>query len=122
VSILKRLYGIFTIYTVRSLGKQERLIELALKDTYGHYDETFVLTQIANGVDGEDAVKAFQSMVKSYGGDVTRTQQTANGAPTVLSSNGGLPTIRTDPSKLGSADTQELVKEMLRAAANADNA
>lgn len=94
----------------------------ALKDTYGHYDETFVLTQIANGVDGEDAVKAFQSMVKSYGGDVTRTQQTANGAPTVLSSNGGLPTIRTDPSKLGSADTQELVKEMLRAAANADNA
>lgn len=100
-----------------SRENQEALDEYlsALGDSYGDFDETFVLTQMANGMDGEEAVKAFQGMVKNYGGNVGPKQQT-NPAPTVMSASGGLPSNRTDPRTMGDADAQALVREILKAA------
>jgi hypothetical protein len=90
----------------------------ALHEAYPKgFDDTYVLNQIASGVDGEKAVESFYSLVESYGGKVeTTTTSTAPSAPPILGSGGGTPSERVDPRQLGNADTEKLVAELLRAA------
>jgi hypothetical protein len=90
----------------------------ALHEAYPKgFDDQYVLNQIAAGVDGQDAVEGFYKLVESYGGNVnTADTPSAPSAPPVMSSGGGSPSDRVDPRKLGNADTEQLVAELLRAA------
>ncbi len=89
----------------------------ALKDAYPDgFDETYVLTAMANGTDGEVAVQQFQSMITQYGGSVQQSQSSTPAAPPILGSGGGMPSQQVDPRTLSTADTERVVAEMLRAA------
>lgn len=87
-------------------------------DKVGGFDENYVLTQIANGVDGRKAVESFQDAVKKFSGGAAPvvTGVAGSQAPPVMGGSGGLPSNRTDPSTLSDADTGKLVAEMLKAA------
>jgi hypothetical protein len=95
-----------------SKADSELETELAgLKQKYGEYDEDYVLTKMLNGASGEDAVKAYQSLVSNI-------SQNRPFAPNVLgnSSGGtGLPSQAIDPTQLSGKETRNLVAQMLQA-------
>jgi len=84
-----------------------------LEQQYGNFDEDYVVTLIASGVDPEVAVRKFQDTIGSYSAN-----RPGKAAPKVLSSSGGggVPANLPDPTQLSSKDTQALVAEMLRLA------
>lgn len=79
-----------------------------LKQQHGDFDEEYVLTKIAQGVDPAQAVAQYNQAVER-----ALAARNAIDAPTVMGSGGGLPTAQTSPSKLSSQDTQKLVAAML---------
>lgn len=81
----------------------------ALKQQHGDFDEEFVLTKIANGVDPAQAVAQYNAAVEA-----ALARRNSIEAPTVMGSGGGLPTAQTSVSQLSSQDTQKLVAEMLK--------
>lgn len=82
-----------------------------LKSKHGDFDEEYVLAHMHLGMDGEQAVAKFQSII----GNARQTSQTA---PTILGSGGGLPSQVIDPGQLNSRDTKALVAQMLAAQAD----
>lgn len=87
-----------------------------LRDAYGDYDEDYVLTKMAAGVDGELAVRQYQEIVPPV------TQTTKSSPPKVLGNSGvgsgGVPTSSPEVTRLTDQDTKNLVVEMLRATAS----
>lgn len=87
-----------------------------LKERHGEYDETYVVSLIAQGVDPEQAVGMFKQTVSQWA-----TKQNAPGqqAPQVVGAGGGgYPSQQVDPSQLDDKATRDLVVQLL-AAANA---
>jgi len=84
----------------------------SLETQHGNFDERFVLAMMQNGMNGADAVKAFQSM---------RTEILQNGnsfAPDIIGSSSGgtgYPSQQIDPTKLTGTATRDLVKQILDA-------
>lgn len=83
-----------------------------LKEKHGEFDEGYVLTLIANGVNPDAAVQQFNTLVQSF---ATKMNAPASNAPVVLGSTGGngVPSNAVDPSTLSDKDTQKLVVELL---------
>lgn len=79
-----------------------------LKQKYGDFDDEYVLAHMHLGMDGEQAVAKFQSILQN------RLAQVPT-APTILGSGGGLPSMAIDPGQLNSRDTKNLVAQMLAA-------
>jgi hypothetical protein len=89
--------------------------ELAsLRSKYGEYDEQYVLGLMANGQDGESAVRAYKNLEgKLRGGNGQATAQ----VPRIMGSGGGAPvTGAVDPRKLDAKGRKDLVAQMLEAA------
>lgn len=85
-----------------------------LADTYGEYDEDYVVGLIAAGVDGEEAIARYQQLAGAY-----QQPQYRNTAPNVMSGSGGIPTSGSvNVSRLNKNDTQNLVAEILRLASS----
>lgn len=86
------------------------------KQQYGEFDEDYVITKIANGVDPEEAVKQYQGLVQQA------LKQSRTPAPNVMGASGGVPSVNTQrPSSLDSKGTTDLVTQMLAQAAQARN-
>jgi len=86
-----------------------------LRGSYGDFDEDYVLTKMAAGVDGEVAVRQYQELVPPV-------QQQRTPAPKVFGSSGvgsgGIPTSSPEVTRLSDQDTRRLVEETLRAASS----
>lgn len=83
----------------------------ALREQHGDYDEPFVLSRMAAGKTGEEAVAEYNQFV----------QQVLSGqrkpGPKVLGGGGSLPQNNIDVKKLDGKERRSLVENMLRAAA-----
>lgn len=123
--------------------QQERLDEQAdealdqyldeLEEEYGAYDEEYVLSLMAQGVPGDQAVARFQQLYSQYGapedeedssGDHQQqngqTGQGNNGAPIVSGAGGtvgsGLPNNAVKPGDLSNQQVESLVEQILERA------
>jgi len=115
--------------TVEQQQEQEMLDNYLgqLQDAYGEFDEDYVLTKMAAGVDGEVAVRQYIEIASPVGSG-NSPKQTAPPVvtpPQILGSSGagsgGIPSTSPDPTKLGRVETKSLVTEILRAAASQGN-
>lgn len=65
-----------------------------LTEKYGEFDEDYVYGSVINGVDMEDAVKKYHSLVETI-----RTKPAADAnLPNILTPGGGLPSEQTNPA------------------------
>lgn len=85
-----------------------------LKGKHGDFDETYVLTQLANGVDPDKAVEQFKTIVGQYAAQQNTPTTTA---PTVVGGGSGTPAETVDVSKLSPKETKNHVANLLAAAA-----
>lgn len=83
-----------------------------LKQEHGEFDEDYVLTKIAAGVDPIQAVQQYRQLVGNNNG-----QQNGPGqqAPVVMSGSGGVPSNTVDFRNLDRKGTQGLVASVLAA-------
>lgn len=84
-----------------------------LTETYGDFDQSYVNTLLAQGVDPDAAVQHWQSTVEYYA-----QQRLAPNiqAPVVMGAGGGTPSIQRDVENISSQDTRKLVEQILRSA------
>lgn len=122
---LEEMLGVLaqTIVEERSTAQQQQedaqleQVLTDLKSKHGDFDDVYVLTLMAQGMDGEAAVGQFKSTIGSY---AAKLNAPANNAPVVAGqSGGGYPTTPVNPGDLNSADTKALVVQMLEAQAAA---
>lgn len=83
----------------------------AAREKHGNFDEDFVLRYVASGMNMDQAIGAYQSMVNS-----ARSAANRPAAPTVISGSGPLPSQQINPSSLNNKDTRALVAQMFKAA------
>lgn len=77
-----------------------------LKKEYGDFDENYVTMSIANGVDGEAAVKQWQGMTQEI---LNKAASATSGLPpAMLSSSGGGAVAQAEPQRLGSYDSKDI--------------
>lgn len=83
-----------------------------LHDTYGDFDEDYVIGLLAAGIDGEAAVGKYQQLAF-----IQPSQQNSRAVtPQVLSSSGGIPSVQSvDVGSLSRSQTESLIAEILRA-------
>lgn len=93
----------------QSRAMEEALSELKTK--YGEYDREFVLTQMAAGLDAEDAVKSYMALVDRIKSDVNRPT-----APVVVGGGSGGVVAPQDSKNLTPAQRRDRVAQMLRSA------
>lgn len=87
----------------------------SLRTKYGEYDEQYVLGLMANGQDGESAVRAYKTLEGKLRGS---NGQAAAQVPRIMGSGGGAPTSgAVDPRKLDASGRKALVAQMLEKAA-----
>ena len=75
------------------------------------FDEDYVITLLANGVDGEEAVSRYQKIVET-----AAPKSAPNPAPRIMPSGGGVPSNAIDPKTLSDSQTQDLVTQILQQA------
>lgn len=78
-----------------------------LKEQHGEFDDNFVIAQMLNGMEPEDAVKAYHSLVENI-----QSKQRPPG-PRVLGTSGQIPNQDIDPKKLSSSDRRNYVAQLL---------
>lgn len=89
-----------------------------LHEQYGGFDEEYVISLIASGYDGEEAVERFYEVIETAS-KASAPEAPRQSAPRVMSGSGGVPTPEIpDTSKMSNQDTQSLVAEILKLAAN----
>lgn len=79
-----------------------------LKQEFGEFDERYVLSQMMAGMDGEQAVQAFQQLVQ---GQVN--QRSAPPVPPILGGGGAIPQEQQSIAKAGRGDVKNLVANIL---------
>lgn len=86
-----------------------------LHQEHGDFDNDYVVTLMANGVDGNEAVSRFNSLVESIRGNAEPTPEspTSPSAPSVMGSGGGVPSRSVDPKSLSNSETKDLVAQLL---------
>lgn len=85
-----------------------------LKEEFGEFDETFVLTRMLNGVEGPDAVKEFMQMKNSLL-EQAQPQQQQPSTP-ILSGGGAVPNEEVRMGDVPSKDVTQLVAGLLQQA------
>lgn len=99
-------------------------LEASVKEKNLPFDKTFVTALIAQGVDGEDAVKQFHTLIASAGvqlpsEDNTQTQQPPKQDPPPVvmgsegSTGGGLPDGAVDYGNLSANDLNSTIEQLL---------
>jgi hypothetical protein len=89
--------------------------ETRLKEKYGDFNQKFVYSYaIQNGVDLEDAVKAFSELTN----EIRSAPRANDSAPSVFSPSGGVPSSQPKPGQLSDRETRRLVAEMAQRAHN----
>lgn len=92
---------------------EDAILDSELKsahEKHGKFDDDFVLRYLNSGMNMEQAVGAYNSMLNQVRSDANRPQ-----APTVISGSGPLPSNQINPAKLNGSDTRTLVANMIRA-------
>lgn len=79
-----------------------------LHTEHGDFDDDYVVTLLANGVDGEEAVNRYKAKFEAAG-----NQPAPVGAPKVMGAGGGVPSRAIDPNTLSNNETKDLVAQML---------
>lgn len=81
-----------------------------LHKRHGDFDDDYVLTKMARGMNGEDAVKSYgafvQNIINNVAGSVPKP-------PPILNGQGGVPSGGIDPAKLRGNGSKELMAQML---------
>lgn len=90
----------------------------ALKTQYGEFDEVYVNSLLAQGVDPHLAVNHWKQQVETFAQQRLAPNLTA---PTVMGAGGGMPSVQRDVAELSSQETRHLVEQMLRQAAESGN-
>lgn len=98
---------------------EEYLEELA--EEYGAFDEDYIVTLLAAGIDGDEAIARYQELVGEANAEQVAEVESSDSrtsAPRIMSSSGGVPSGSGNPnlSKLSDQDTKGLVAEILRLA------
>lgn len=81
-----------------------------LKTKHGDFNEEYVLMKMAQGVDGNEAVKAWRELVQA---EINRAAGNTPKPPPVLNGHGAVPTGHVDTSKLPAKGSKELLAQML---------
>jgi hypothetical protein len=81
-----------------------------LRQKHGDFDEDYVVALMGNGVDGEEAVTRYKSIAAPQ----APQNPVLNPAPAVLGSGGSVPSGGIDVTKLGKAETEDLIIQALR--------
>lgn len=76
-----------------------------LKQEFGDFDEDYVLTKMANGVDGEQAVRAWQGLIQER---INESHKATGSLLPTLSSNGGGAVPVGEAQKLGQIPEKDL--------------
>lgn len=79
-----------------------------LHDEHGEFDDDYVVTLLANGVDGVEAVNRYNAKFTA-----AQSQPAPVGAPKVMGAGGGVPSRAIDPNTLSNNETKDLVAQML---------
>lgn len=87
-----------------------------LHQEHGDFDNDYVVTLMANGVDGTEAVQRYNSLVENIRGPQAQQSPTAPPAPNVMGSGGGVPSRSVDPKSLSNGETKDLVAQLLEQA------
>jgi len=113
---------ILTVLAERMLGQentsqeQQEAAELdsymqQLSAKYGDFNEDFVLTQLAKGLDGDAAVQLWNETVQG----AINSRRSQKPPPAVLGGNGSVPQGGVDPRKLSREETVDYVTKNLLA-------
>lgn len=86
-----------------------------LKTKHGDFDEDYVLTKIASGMEPEAAVQGYQKAIQSQ----VNTRAATPNVPKILGGGGAAPQQVTDITKASSKDVKNLVANILAQAAQA---
>lgn len=99
----------------RAADQELEKILSSAREKHGDFDERYVLTLIANGLEPDAAVSEFKALQDRL---AQAAAAPSNNSPVVLGSQGGngLPDSSVDVTKLDSKATRELVTQMLEAA------
>lgn len=90
-----------------------------LTDEFGDYDEDFVLTKMARGMSGEDAVKAYFKLIdKQLEARDKSGQGSGSTAPPILSGGGVAGSSSKTVSNASDKEVRELVANMLKNSSN----
>lgn len=79
-----------------------------LHEEHGDFDDDYVVTLLANGVEGPEAIKRYEAIIAKASGTPDKPP-----APKVMPSGGGVPSRAIDPTTLSGKETKDLVAEML---------
>jgi hypothetical protein len=79
-----------------------------LHTEHGEFDDDYVVTLMANGVDGVEAVNRYNAKFAANGG-----APALPAAPKVMGAGGGVPSRAIDPNTLSNNETKDLVAQML---------
>lgn len=99
----------------REMEKYEEQLDAYMKylhEQHGDFDDDYVVTLLANGVDGDEAVSRYNKIVET----ATANMSTPPPAPRVMPSGGGVPSNAIDPKTLTDGQTKDLVAQMLQQA------
>lgn len=84
-----------------------------LHQEYGDFDDDYVLTKMYHGMDGGDAVKAYQKLVQQQ---INAANSVTNGLPPTLSSGSGggaVPAEQIDLGRIPSGQVKSLVADII---------
>lgn len=84
----------------------------AMHNQFGQFDDTFILTRLANGDSPDEAIQHWQGLSSYFGGN---SQQPTRTPPTVMGGQGGIPSGQVDPSKMKSSERKALIDQYLAA-------
>ncbi len=84
----------------------------AMHNQFGQFDDTFILTRLANGDSPDEAIQHWQGLSTYFGGN---SQQSTRTPPNVMGGQGGIPSGQVDPSKMKSSERKALIDQYLAA-------
>lgn len=90
-----------------------------LEEQYGEFDNDYVVSLLAVGIDGEEAVERYMKLTGKAEVKVAGSASEGSKLPKVMSGSGGVPSAAGNSSltKLSNQDTKSVVEEILRLAA-----
>lgn len=114
---LQELYEQFNQFTQsQEEAADEAALDSVMKDlhnTHGEFDDTFVLTRLAQHGDPNLAIQEWNQTISKYSGGNSQTPRPQ--PPKVMGGQGGIPSGQVDPSKLNRVDRKNLVAQYLEA-------
>lgn len=84
-----------------------------LKQSHGDFNVDFVLTQIAKGMEGPDAVAAWNQAVQQHASTLKGGEQQQTITTPILGGGGGVPANEGDVTKMEAKDVKSLVSDIL---------